>query len=236
MTTFGDLLPDDDEQLFICGQSGSGKTTLERKLIDLLKDELVIIIDSKPDWEDLAPMVGRNPRGRPHKLNPKLLWMLNGAGAKGIYVYQTLDEIPAYDDPWVARIIYWAIRRSTRLKRLKKNPRLTLVIDEMGDFAKGSYTSPSMSKLIRQGRSKHIRRIIGSQRPAGIPQLAIDQSQRFCVFMLMNKNDRKRLVDWVHPRLERMAEGHNFWYYEVPRKRAPRPLTYLRQETHGKTS
>lgn len=228
MATYQDFLPDDDEQLFICGQSGSGKTTFERELIDLLKkEELVIIIDSKPDWDNLAPMIGPNKQNRPRKLDPKLLWMLNKAEAKGVYVYQTIDTIPAYDDPWVTRIILWAIRR---FKKLKKRKGLTIVVDEMGDFAKGSYTTPAMSKLMRQGRSKRIRRIIGSQRPAGIPQLSVDQSQRFCIFMLMNRNDRKRMAEWVHPHLEKTAEGHNFWYYEIPRGRPQKPLTYIHQE------
>lgn len=236
MAEFKDFLPDDDEQMLVCGQSGSGKTTLIREFIALLeKTELVIVIDSKPDWEGLAPMFARKlKKGQARKLNPKYLWALAGEGAKGTYVYQTQDDRPAYDDPWVSIIIYWAIRRSTRLKKRGKKPGLTVVIDEMGDFAKGTYTSPSVSKLIRQGRSKRIRRIIGSQRPAGIPQLAIDQAQRFCVFMLLNKNDRKRFVDWVHPELARMADGHNFWYYEIPRGRPRRPLTYIRQgEQHG---
>lgn len=231
MSTYQDILPNDDEQVFVCGQSGSGKTTLVKRLIDLLPDELIIIIDSKPDWDDLAPMFGKNAKGKPRKLDIKYLWTLNNKEAKGVYVYQCPVDKPAYADANVERLIYWAIARYDRIKRwTKQKVGLTMVVDELGDFAKGSYTTPAMSKLIRQGRSKKIRRFLGSQRPAGIPQLAVDQSQRFCVFMLMNEADRKRLAAWVHPRLLEMAHGRDFWYYEIPRDRPQKPLTLMHQE------
>lgn len=224
-TTYKDILPNPDEQLFVCGQKGSGKTTLIRRLIALLPNELIIIIDSKPDWTDLKPMLSRSDE--PKKLDIRLLWTLNKREAKGIYVYQTPYDIPAYADANVEKLIYWAIARYDRLKR---KVGCTIVVDELGDFSKGSYTTPAMSKLIRQGRSKKVRTILGSQRPSGIPQIAVDQSQRYCVFMLMNKNDRKRMADWVHPGLEDMATNRDFWYYEVPRDRAVKPLTLMHQE------
>lgn len=228
MATFADILPNPDEQIFICGQKGSGKTTLIRKLIDLLKShELIIIIDSKPDWEDLKPMLFSGKGDAIKKLDVKYLFMLNSVDAKGVYVYQTPYDRPAYADDNVEKIIYWAIKRYDKLKKKKG---MTLIIDELGDFSKGSYTTPAISKLIRQGRSKKVRTILGSQRPANIPQIAIDQSQRYCVFMLMNKGDRKRLADWVHPELINMATGHDFWYYEIPRNRAPKNLTLMRQK------
>lgn len=229
MAGYADLVPNSDEQLFICGQKGSGKTTLIRKMLSLIRNELIIIIDSKPDWDDLEPMIGVGKRDddAPRKLDMRYLWTLNSIKATGIYVYQTKFDRPAYDDPNVSKIIFWAIRRFDKLKKRKG---MTIVVDELGDFAKGSYTTPAMSKLIRQGRSKDVRTILGSQRPSGIPQIAIDQSQRFCVFMLMNKNDRKRLAEWVHPGLEKMATNRDFYYYEIPRDRDAKPLTLMHQE------
>lgn len=231
MATFADILPNDDEQIFVCGQKGSGKTTLIKKLLTLLPNELIIIIDSKPDWENLARMAGPNPKKKPRKLNVNLLWQLNSRFAKGTYVYQCPTDRPAYADSNVERIIFWAIARYDRIKRWTgKKVGLTIVVDELGDFAKGSYTTPAMSKLIRQGRSKKVRTFLGSQRPSGIPQIAVDQAQRFCVFMLMNEADRKRLAAWVHPKLLQMASGRDFWYYEIPRDRPAKPLTLMHQE------
>lgn len=224
-TTYRDILPNSDEQLFVCGQKGSGKTTLIRRLIALLPNELIVIIDSKPDWSDLKPMLAKTDK--PKKLDMRLLWTLNSKEAKGVYVYQTPFDIPAYADANVEKLIYWAIKRFDRLKR---KVGCTIVVDELGDFSKGSYTTPAMSKLIRQGRSKKVRTILGSQRPSGIPQIAIDQSQRYCIFMLMNKNDRKRMAEWVHPGLDKMATDRDFWYYEIPRDRAIKPLTLMHQE------
>lgn len=231
MATYADVLPNEDEQVFICGQKGSGKTTLIKRLLKLLPNELIIIIDSKPDWEDLAPMFGRNPKNKPRKLDIRFLWTLNSSQAKGVYVYQTPTDIPAWADRNVERLIFWAIARFDRIKRWTgKKIGLTVVVDELGDFAKGSYTTPAMSKLIRQGRSKRVRTFLGSQRPSGIPQIAVDQAQRFCVFMLMNEADRKRMAAWVHPKLIQMATGRDFWYYEIPRDRPQKPLTLMHQE------
>lgn len=232
MASYADILPNDDEQLFVCGQKGSGKTTLIKRLLTLLPNELIIIIDSKPDWEDLAPMVGPNRKNKPRKLDMRLLWTLNSKDAKGTYVYQCPVDRPAYSDSQVERLIFWAIARFNRIKRWTgKKIGLTIVVDELGDFAKGSYTTPAMSKLIRQGRSKKVRTFLGSQRPSGIPQIAVDQSQRFCVFMLMNEADRKRLAAWVHPQLLNMATGRDFWYHEIPRDRPAKPITLMHQES-----
>lgn len=220
MASYQDIMPNDDEQLLVCGQKGAGKTTLIRRLLTLIPEELTIIIDSKPDWDHLEPMMVVET-DKPRKLDMRLLWTLKSKKAHGIYVYQTKDDIPAYEDKNVDRIIFWALKRK----------HVTIVVDELGDFAKGSYTTPSMSKLIRQARSKHCRVILGSQRPGGgIPQIAVDQSQRFCVFMLMNRNDRKRLAEWIHPGLAKMANGRDFWYYEIPRDRPAKPLTLMHQE------
>src|SRR5260221_286361 len=109
-STYKDLIPNDDEQLLVCGQKGAGKTTLIKKIITLLPDELVIIIDSKPDWDNLASMFGANKTNKPRKLDMKFLWMLNGKDAKGVYVYQTDQEIPAYADANVERLIRWCLR------------------------------------------------------------------------------------------------------------------------------
>lgn len=230
MASYADILPNADEQIFVCGQKGSGKTTLIKRLLELLPHELIIIIDSKPDWEDLVPMLS-NDATKAHKLDMRFLWTLNSAKAKGTYVYQCPTDMPAWNDTNVERLIYWAIARFDRIKRWTgKKVGMTIVVDELGDFAKGSYTTPAMSKLIRQGRSKRVRTFLGSQRPSGIPQIAVDQAQRFCVFMLMNKNDRKRMADWVHPRLMEMATGRDFWYHEIPRDRPARPLTLMHQQ------
>ena|SRR5487761_174739 len=236
MASYADILPEETEQIFICGQKGSGKTTLIKRLLNLLPNELIIIIDSKPDWEDLAPMFGRNKTGKPRKLDMRWLWRLNSKDAKGIYVYQCPTDRPAWADSNVERLIFWAIARFDRIKKWTgKKVGLTIVVDELGDFAKGSYTTPAMSKLIRQGRSKRVRTFLGSQRPSGIPQIAVDQAQRFCVFMLMNEADRKRLAAWIHPKLIQMATGRDFWYYEIPRDRAAKPITLMHQEgtKHG---
>ena len=227
MATYTDIVPKEDEQVFVCGQKGCGKTWLIKKMLSLLPDELIIIIDSKPDWDKLAPMVGPNKTGKPRKLDMKLLWMLNSKEAKGIYVYQTPTDRPAYADPNVERLIFWAI---ARFDKLKKKKGLTIVVDELGDFAKGTFTTPGMSKLIRQGRSKHVRTILGSQRPSGIPTIAIDQSQKWCVFMLMNKNDRKRMSEWVHPELINMATGRDFYFCEISHEGPERPITLMHQK------
>lgn len=218
-----DLLPEQDEQMFICGMKGAGKTTFVKNLIrPIAKKQLVIIIDSKPEWENLVPMFGN---GEYHKLNPRFLFMLRKESTRGIYVYQCDPNVKAHSDKNVDKIIRWAIARG-KFKKKRKKPNCTIYVDEFGDFSKGHTTSYMMDKLLRQSRSKNIRLIIGTQRPSGIDLKAITEARTFVVMTLQHLADRKRMAQEVHPYMLRMVEPLQLWFYRTP-KRGEKPKIYL---------
>lgn len=223
---FKDLLPDIDQQMLVVGMKGAGKTTFIKNLIRTIsKKELVIIIDSKPEWDNLTGMFST---GEYHKLNVKFLPLLNRKDSTGIYVYQCNDEKKAFADENVDKIVRWAIRRGMK-KRKEKKPNVTIVFDEFGDFTRGPSTSYMVEKLLRQSRSKNIRLIIGTQRPAKIDLLAISESRNFVVMTLQNMNDRKRLAQEVHPYMIRQVGPLEFWFYKVPERGKKAEIRLIRQ-------
>lgn len=230
MAKIDDFLPSNDEQLFIVGMKGSGKTTFEKNLIQpLAKKGLVIIVDSKPEWEDTVDFDSRDTT-RPHALSPKLwLWQrrkLERKTTKGVYIYQVPAGTIAYGDSFVDTLFLWALKRS---KALQDSQNLTLVIDEAADFCHGAYTTPAFDKLLRQSRSKKVRLIIGTQRPKGISTLIVDQARKYAVFLILNKSHRKSLAESIHPALEEPPDGpFSFWWYEVPRDGKPM-IKHIRQ-------
>ena len=212
---FDDLLPKEDEQMLVVGMKGTGKTTFIKNLVRVIeKKELVIIIDSKPEWDNLSPMFSN---GEYKKLDVRFLFFLRKKEAKGVYVYQCNDEQKAYADENVNKIIRWAIRRG-RNKKKKKEKNCTIVFDEFADFTRGPTSTYMVDKLLRQSRSKNIRLIIGSQRPSGIDLKAISESRNFIVLTLKNLKDRQRMAKEAHPYMIREVGPLQFWFYHVPER------------------
>lgn len=179
------------EQLFICGQKGTGKSTLERKVVGSLPaDEVVMLIDSKRDWPDV-----RQPwsRGGPSvwRFAPTTDMRLLPAGR---WVYR-----PSYPD-WTDAGVLRIYRTALAFKKLRKRP-CTVVLDELGDLSTGGSTPRLLGKLLRESRSMWVRLIVGCQRPADVTLLAIQEATKVAAFHLANKDNRKRLADWVDPRM-----------------------------------
>lgn len=205
-----DLAPDVDERLFIGGQSGTGKTFLTAKLAELLgRREPVIVIDSKPDpewdhkkWWQVWKRKKERWQALPHfnlkKLKP------------GVYIYRP-KNYPEWADPGVRKILLNALKVKPSPKKGERV--ITLIIDELTDLSRGPMAIPELAKAIRQGRAKHVRMIIGTQRPAGVPLIAITEANRVIAFRLRNTDDRKRLQQWVADEMiKKPGPGrHDFW-------------------------
>lgn len=217
-----DMLPAPDERLAVVGTSGSGKTTFVKRLLRLIPDDLVIIVDSKPDdeawnprkWFDVRPGSQGRPAFLPHFRLKNL---------RGVYVYR--PEEPVYSDP----------RNDLLFRRALARKNCTLVIDELNDFANGSYVRPSLSKLIRQGRSKRVRIIMGMQRPALIPPQALTEANKCACFRLRRIEDRKRMASDFHPgMLRRAPDKHDFYWWDG--ERDDLALRLIRQPARGTPS
>lgn len=199
--TLADISPKRDERLLIVGRSGTGKTTILKKLIEpMARTEPVIIFDSKPDFD---PVPAWKPSKNIYKKLPGML--LFGQLKPGLYVYHT--KYPDYADPMVGRICLAALKR--------KN--VTLVFDEIMDFVRGTLVPMPIAKVLRQGRSKNVRVIVGSQRPAGIPRIALTEASKVIAFRLTSQDDRLRLSKEIAPdMLQQPGPGrYDFWFMDV---------------------
>jgi energy-coupling factor transporter ATP-binding protein EcfA2 len=201
------LTPKPTERLAIFGQSGSGKTTLIRQIIEPLgKYEPVIVIDTKPEWEY------RKWWQLQSKEKYQALPTLDVRRLKpGWYVYRP-PTTPEWADPGLIKICLTALKRLPKPKN-DLEPGCTLVFDEFADISHGPTPAPHISKVIRQGRSKHVRLILGSQRPATIPLIGITEAIKLIALRLKSDDDRKRLAQWVDPHMrEKPGPGrHDFW-------------------------
>lgn len=207
-----DLLPPEDGRLFVTGSSGDGKSTLIRRLDQCIPpDEFVIAFDSKGEWP-VRPRFGKStlpwrrlPRGIP-------LSQLTA----GHYVYRT--SYPDTTDRNVEKIIKWAL----------KHKHVTLIFDEINNFCNGSYAMRIVSKALREGRSKFVRIIAGSQFPVKVPEEVVSQATMAIIFIIPNPTHRKRLANSYHPGLMKEPEGeYSFWVW---RKKEPRSLLHVKQE------
>lgn len=196
-----DMLPKSDQQLFVAGQKGSGKSTFIRGLLDKLpKRELTIVFDTKGEWKARHWWQhwkhGTHPAVfLPHTQIKRL--------APGTYIFR--PRYPEYSDPRVGKILQGCLKRG----------HCTIVIDELTDFSHGPNPLPILGKVIRQGRWKHVRMMIGTQRPAGVPIIAITEAVKTACFRLKSADDRARMAKWCDPAMENMPPGrHDFWWVD----------------------
>ena len=206
-----ELLPPENGRLFVTGSSGDGKSTLIRRLDQCIPpDEFVIAFDSKGEWP-VRPRFGKStipwrrlPRGIPlSQVTP------------GHYVYRT--TYPDTADGNVEKIIRWAIKRK----------HVTLIFDEINNFSHGGFTMPIVSKALREGRSKFVRIIAGSQFPVKVAEEVVSQATMAIVFIILNPNHRRRLADTYHPGLMKEPQGkYSFWLW---RKSEPHTLIHIKQ-------
>lgn len=133
----------------------------------------------------------------------------------GHYVYRT--TYPDTTDKNVEKIIKWALKRK----------HVTLIFDEINNFCNGSYAMKIVSKALREGRSKFVRIIAGSQFPVKVPEEVVSQATMAIIFLIPNPHHRKRLADTYHPGLAKEPEGqYSFFLWK---KAEPRLLRHIRQ-------
>lgn len=73
--------------------------------------------------------------------------------------------------------------------------------------------------LLTQGRSKNISIIVLSQRPVWMDNYVFSESMFFQVYRLSNKQDVKKVQDWVPDDLSRRLPEFHSYYYDVGKNR-----------------
>jgi len=197
-----EIVPDVQDRMFVTGMTESGKTTLILRIIYALEEEgdnLIVIIDSDHMWE--------YQKRTKLKYKPHIPIEVKNAGqlvneTSGTFIYRA--KYPALYDKQVKLILEWAMTRTN----------VTIVIDEISDFAKNNLILEILGRVIKQGRKLNVRLIMGTQRPATIPVICITESKVFAVFQLSRKEDRERMASDVNPDFAVMMTGHDFMIFK----------------------
>jgi hypothetical protein len=70
-------------------------------------------------------------------------------------------------------------------------------IDEVFMFHNGGRVGPGLMALLTRGRSRGITLTMSAQRPAWLSRFCLTESQRFFIFRLVDRDDRKRLSEII---------------------------------------
>ena len=180
-------LPESDNRTAVIGSTGSGKTFFSVWLLSTkdFTDRPAVIINSKGD--KLLESLGAKP------------WSLNKFPKEpGLYI---INPLPG-DDALLSRFFY--------LCWLHEN--ILVYIDE-------GYMMPKNDRWFRacltQGRSKNIEMIICSQRPVFLDKFVWTESSYFVVFNLTNREDRKKVGEYMDGEKPVLLPKHHSLWYDV---------------------
>ena len=175
----------DSEHVFICGGTGSGKSVLA-DVYTAGAPETVIKVDIKDDTfsrrRDGDPVWRGLVEGEDFEVVHSLEAVKKSDFNKIIYVPPFEEQTPEiYDD--LCRYVY-------------DEGYMRLWVDETMLFCESAQKYPPFLKAILvSGRSRKATVTLCTQRPMGIPAIAIANSQHFFVFRMNNEQDRKKMAD-----------------------------------------
>ena len=194
----------DSEHVFICGGTGSGKSVLA-DVYTAGMEETVIKIDIKDDT------YSRRLKGEP-------IW-------RGLVENEDFEVVHSLEDVYKSefkKIIYVPPYNEQELEYydqlaeyVYKEGNTRLWIDELMLYAESPLKYPTFMKAILvSGRARSSTLLMCTQRPLGIPAIAIANSQHFFVFRMNNEQDRKKMADVTGcQKFLTPPPKYAFWYY-----------------------
>ena len=185
-------LPNETQRIVIVGRNGTGKT------------QAGVWHLSKQNWQVMPWIVFNWKRD-------KLIEAIPGAQfidletlpqEPGVYIVT-----PTPDQGEQVDALLWAIWQQENIG---------VYVDEGYMLANGRQYSPAYRAIQTQGRSKHIPTITLSQRPVALDRFVFSETNFYQVFALNDKNDRKRISEWIpdYDPNENLPKFHS-WYYDV---------------------
>ena len=181
-------LPDRTQRISIIGRNGSGKTQAAAWLLSHAAFDKYpyIVVDYKYD-----ALLNNVPRIKEIGLTSRL------PKEPGLYiVHPRPHENEDVED---------------FLERIWEHESIGVYIDEAHMLpTKGAFQS-----LLTQGRSKRIPMIVVTQRPAWVSKFVFSEANFFWVFHLNDRQDRKRVEEFVPISMDEPLPRYNGWWYDT---------------------
>jgi hypothetical protein len=178
------------QRVLILGRTQSGKSTLARALFYGVSR--LVVIDQK--WEEQL--------------------------ARGVTVYSP-DEFRQTYPQRSTRVVFRPDPTAKRaadvgevIARVLAHRRCRLVVHEAVDYATPNWIEPNLRRAIKTGAYLEVGVTICSQRPIGLHNDAISETEHVFVFDLAMPGDRDKLAELGVPELlQRAGGGYGFLYY-----------------------
>ena len=199
MTKRTPFLPAPGERALVVGQTGSGKTSFTIWLLERLATAPIVIYDTKDE-----PKFLQLPKHRVVETMEQALTAYNDILIDYIIVRPPV-EILGRAEQLDAMLFYHYTHFHDSVA----------YIDEVSQFHNGNYSYKGLAALLARGRSRNITSIFATQRPKGISMHLMTETQKFYIFKLQDRKDRKRFDDVIPDfSLLPVAKPHHFYFYE----------------------
>lgn len=196
---FSPYIPQLGERAFIVGQTGSGKTAFSTFLLERVEVAPIFIFDTKDESKFLAL--------------PRQIIVSSMEQAAIAYRNEEIDYIIIRPDPYLIGspeqlddMLFYAYMHFRHC---------VIYIDEVGQFHNNNRAYKGLINLLARGRSRGITTIMSTQRPKSIARSIITEANKFYIFRLIDRDDRKRLGD-VIPNFDTypLPPKYGFYFYE----------------------
>ena len=199
------------QHIAVLGKTGSGKTYAVRGAVEQLLDrkERVCIIDPTGAWHGLRSSATGKSAGFPVVIFGGNHADLPLSGAHGEAIAETIgtSSTPAIIDTSLMKVgerTRFFADFADALVRKNKGP-LHLIIDEAHLFApQGKVNDPqsgamlhAANNLVSLGRSRGLRIILITQRPAKLHKDSLTQVETLIAMRLIAPQDRKAVEEWI---------------------------------------